>query len=446
VFRVCPRAQVFALALATAGACQAGGAMPVFDDTVLVANRAEYHPTVMVDPYLVNPWGIALRPPGIGGHIWLANAGSGTTTTYIGDVGGQPLGQDGLKVIPIQHGAGWDGVTPAQVTGQVYNAASDVAGQPVEFRVGGPAADWRTGVPVPVGDTAGSAKFVFVTLDGTVNAWRAGTNPGMLQAVVVKDMSGDFAALNHLAYTPTLTGVAMTTDAFRSVNGSAVAGNRLYVADFANNRVMTFDNQWNDLSAQLPFERPAGLQSEFQPFNVQVLNGRVYVTYAWTEPQDELGEPIRAVGAGRVVAYDRDGHVLQDFDDELPLNAPWGLAIAPDSFGALAGKLLVGNFGDGSIAAYDPDTGVFIDKLRDRQGQVIHIDGLWGLSFGNGTALGDADALYYAAGINLEEDGLFGRLTLAPVPEPAAAAMLLAGLGGLGGLGRFLAAARRRGV
>ncbi|RTL44226.1 MAG: TIGR03118 family protein [Burkholderiales bacterium] len=434
--RVWAALALMAAAPTWAGSLLAPAGLPQFDDTILVANDARYAPTVMVDPNLVNPWGIALRPPGIGGHIWLSNAGTGTTTTYIGDVGGKPLYQDGLKVIPIQTGSGWDGQTPAQVTGQAYNAASDIAGQPTEFFVSGPAADWRSGQPIPVGTVSGSAKFVFVTLDGTINAWRSGTNPGMTEAVVVKDMSGTFAQRQGLAYTPTLTGVAMTTDAYRTVNGQAVADNRLFATDFANNRVMVFDNQWNDISHQVRFERPAGLQDDFQPFNVQVLGGRVYVTYAGTDPHDELGEPIRAVGAGRVVAYDRDGHVLQDFDNEVPLNAPWGLAIAPSSWGALAGKLLVGNFGDGSIAAFDTQTGAFVDFLRDSHGQVIHIDGLWGLTFGNGVALGDANALYYAAGPRLEEDGLFGRLTVSAVPEPQTLVLMLAGSALLTGVRR----------
>jgi uncharacterized protein (TIGR03118 family) len=431
--KLCHRSLWAALVLMAAAPSWAGGldasaVLPRFDDTILVANDARYAPTVMVDPNLVNPWGIALRPPGIGGHIWLSNAGTGTTTTYIGDVGGKALYQDGLKVIPIQVGAGWDGVTPAQVTGQVYNAASDIAGQPAEFWVSGAAADWRTGQPVPVGTISGPSKFVFVTLEGTINAWRSGTNPGMTEALVVKDMSGAYAQQQGLAYTPVLTGVAMTTDAYKVVGGKAVADNRLYVTDFANDRVMVFDNQWNDISHQVQFQRPADLQTEFAPFNVQVLDGQIYVAYAQTELPWEPGEPVRAVAAGRVVAYDRDGNIVQDFADQLPMNAPWGLAIAPSSWGALGGKLLVGNFGDGSIAAYDRATGTFVDFLRDAKGQVIHIDGLWGLTFGNGVALGDANALYYAAGPRLEEDGLFGRLTVSAVPEPQALALMLAGM------------------
>lgn len=407
-----------------------------YTSTILIANRAEYNPTVMVDENLVNGWGIALRPPGIGGHIWISNAGTGTTTTYIGDVVGNPLHQDGLKVVPIQS---TDGSYAPQVTGQVYNAASDVAGQPTEFFVTGKANNWSTNPATPVGTISGSSKFVFVTLEGTINAWRSGTNPGMQEAVVVKDYSGSYASDHGLKVTPTLTGVAMTTDAFKvNAQGQAQANNRLYATDFGNNRIMTFDNQWNDISSQVTFERPTDMGQDYSPFNIQNLNGRLYVAYAASDFEpDAPSEPIRAPTAGRVVAYDRDGHIVQDFANQLPLNAPWGLAIAPAHFGAFGGKLLVGNFGNGTIAAYDPDTGAFIGELRDAAGNLIAIDGLWGLTFGNGVALGDANALYFAAGPNLESDGIFGRINVAAaVPEPETYALLLAGLGMIGAVAR----------
>ena len=404
-----------------------------YTQTILVANRDAYHPTVMVDENLVNGWGIALRPPGIGGHIWISNAGTGTTTTYIGDVNGSPLHQDGLKVVPIQSS---DGSYTPQVTGQVYNAASDIAGQPTEFYVSGPANNFSTNPATPVGTISGPAKFVFVTMDGTINAWRSGTNPGMQQAVVVKDYTGNYASDHGLRFTPTLLGVAMTTESFQQ----NPQGNRLYASDFGNNRIMTFDNQWNDISSQVVFERPANMGEDYSPFNIQYLNGRLYVAYAASEFElDAPSEPLRAPTAGRVVAYDRNGHIVQDFSDQLPLNAPWGLAIAPKSFGAFGGKLLVGNFGSGTIAAYDPDTGAFVGELRDAAGNLIVIDGLWGMTFGNGVALGDANALYFAAGPNLEDDGIFGRINVAAVPEPSSTLMLVAGIGLLGCL-----AGRRR--
>ncbi len=409
--------------------------------TNLVANDAKYNPTAFVDPYLVNPWGIALRPPGAGGHFWTSNAGTGTTTTYIGDVAGTPLYQDGLKVVPIVTSQrdmdpfvpGTDGM--AQVTGQVYNAATDRPGQPVEFFVSGPAINYSDGSNY--GIDSGSAKFIFVTQDGTINAWRTKTDPGMLEAVVVKDYSTiDFMA-NGLIARPGFNGVAITTDPWTlDAQGNKVADNRLFVADFANGRVMTFDNQWNDITASTPFARPADLSTAWMPFNVQVLgDGRVYV--AWTENAFEIDEPTEEIpGGGRIVAYDRNGAMLQDYADHSKMNNPWGMVIAPDSFGAFAGALLVANFGDGTISAYDVVTGADLGYLKDPDGNVISIDGIWGLTFGNGFALGDAKALYFTAGPNEEADGIFGRLNLAPVPEPETYALMLGGLCLLGAVVR----------
>ena len=430
--RAC-RGALLALSV-VASAAQAAG-RNAYDLTVLVANDAKYHPQVMVDPNLVNPWGIALRPPGAGGHFWVSNAGTGTTTTYIGDVNGMPLYQDGLKVVPIVSSArdldpsmppGTDGV--AQVTGQVYNAASDRPGQPTEFFVQGPAVNYNDGTSR--GIDAGSAKFVFVTQDGTINAWRTKTDPGMLEAVVVKDYSTmDFMAAG-LKARPGFNGVAMTTEGWTlDAQGRKVADNRLYAADFAAGRVMSFDNQWNDITASTPFARPAGLSEIWHPFNVQVLSdNRVYV--AWTENALEIDEPTEEIpGKGRIAAYDRNGQLLQDFTESDSLNNPWGMVIAPASFGAFAGALLVANFGDGTITAYDLASGADLGHLKDADGNVISIDGIWGLTFGNGVALGDANALYFTAGPDEERDGIFGRLNVAVVPEPGSWALMLLGLG-----------------
>jgi len=176
------------------------------------------------------------------------------------------------------------------------------------------------------------------------------------------------------------------------------------------------------------------------PFNVQVLSDdRVYV--AWAPNSLEIDEPTEEVpgaGLGRIVAYDRDGNMLQDYADHTLMNDPWGMVIAPGNFGAFSNALLVANFGDGTIAAYDVDTGEELGYLRDPNGNVIMIDGIWGLTFGNGWSLGDADSLYFTAGPDEERDGILGRLEFAaaPVPEPETYAMLIAGLGLVGAMAR----------
>jgi uncharacterized protein (TIGR03118 family) len=147
---------------------------------------------------------------------------------------------------------------------------------------------------------------------------------------------------------------------------------------------------------------------------------KLYVTYAEFNPAgDEGQEQINGPGLGHIVEYNEDGTLALDFKDgaNTPagvLNEPWGVAIAPGTFGAFGGDVLVANFGDGTIAAFNPATGNFVGDLRDVNGNVISVDGIWGLVFGNGVSLGDANALYFSAGPNGEFDGLFGKLTLAP--------------------------------
>ncbi len=121
-------------------------------------------------------------------------------------------------------------------------------------------------------------------------------------------------------------------------------------------------------------------------------------------------------GFGHLVEYNEDGTLAKDFSGG-DLDSPWGIAIAPSTFGAFANDILVANFGnDGTIAAFDPSTGNFIDDLHDGNGNVLSIDGIWGLTFGNGVSLGDANSLYFTAGPDSEQDGLFGKITVAPEP------------------------------
>jgi len=382
----------------------------IYTQKILVANRPGLDAEALIDEHLINPWGIALRPPGAGGHIWISNAGNLSTSTYIGDAKGVPLHQDALKLIPLNGPliSYEDGL--ANVTGQVYNVASDFPGQPLEFPVAGAASDLSSGSPVSIGTITGSAKFVFVTTEGTINAWRSNTKESMDSAVLVKDYSDhgpdQILSLPHL---PAFTGVAMSAD--------ARGNSRLYVTDFQNSTIRVLNNRWDDITASVPFARPAGLSADFSPFNIQLLGNRLYVTFAVLDlDSDEPGTDIPDPGAGHVVAYDLDGRIVQEFADTGKLNSPWGLALAPQDFGPLAGALLVGNFGDGTIAAFDPNTGAYRDYLRDALGEPISIDGLWGLAFGNGISLGDADSLYFAAGPNGEQDGIFGRLRYSVQP------------------------------
>lgn len=425
---------ILAVVVLAAVSGQAFAAGNAYQQTNLVANSAVYQPQI-VDSSMLDAWGIALRPPGAGGHIWISNAFTGTSSEYIGDVNGQPLHQDGLTIVPVDT-AGFADRGVAFVTGQAYNAASDAPAQSVEFAVSGPAHNLSTTPATDLGTVSGAAKFIFVTEDGTINAWRANTVQAMDRAPVVIDYSKTGAFPAYDLANPVFTGVAITTRT-ATLNGQnqPIANNLLYAADFRNNHIQVFNNQWQDITPSFIFQTPADILAagndphlHLHAYNIQDLNGHLYVTYASFDPNGDEGfENATGPGLGKLVEYNEDGTLVREFHDAGMLDSPWGVALAPATFGAFGGDLLVANFGDGTIAAFDPLTGNFIDDLRDSAGDVVNIDGIWGLTFGNGVSLGDANALYFTAGPNGEQDGLFGRLTA--TPEPPAALVMLPALG-----------------
>lgn len=380
-----------------------------YEQTNLVANKAEFHPQI-VDEKMLNAWGIALRPPGAGGHIWISNAASGTSSEYIGDVTGSPLHQDGLRLVTLDM-PGFTDHGYAFLTGQAYNSASDLAGQPVEFPVAGPATNLKaTPAEAVKGGFSGSAKFVFVTEDGCINAWSANTAVAMDSAPVIVDYSKTASRLPS-RLNCVFTGVALTNNASTSAVFSSAGGNHLFATDMRNNVIRVFDGHWKDVTAAHPFQTPASVGRR-HPFNIVDLGSHLFVTYADFDPESDEGqEQIIGAGRGHVVEFNEDGTLVRDFNDRGALNAPWGVAMAPAGFGEFSNDLLVANFGDGTIAAFDPTSGDLLGYLRDNDTKIISIDGIWGLTFGNGHSLGDAHALYFTAGPNSEEDGLFGRLT-----------------------------------
>ena len=205
--------------------------------------------------------------------------------------------------------------------------------------------------------------------------------------------------------------------------GLAINGSTLYAANFRSGAIDAFAAGFG---SPLHLEDP-NLPAGFGPFGMQLLNGKIYVTFAMQDAAKHDDDP--GPGRGFVDVLDPATNLLTRLISRGPLDSPWGLAIAPANFGELSGDLLVGNFGDGFINAFDANTGASRGTLDDASGNPIQIDGLWALMFGNGAAAGPTNRLFFTAGIQGEDHGLFGVID--PVPEPGSLALLTVGLLGL---------------
>jgi uncharacterized protein (TIGR03118 family) len=242
--------------------------------------------------------------------------------------------------------------------------------------------------------------FIFSTEDGTINGWRGalGTNAEVL--------SPD-----------------NTDSVYKGLATGVTGGNQyLYATDFRNNAIAVFPGTG---APALPgnFTDP-NLPAGYAPFGIQNIGGLLYVTYAVQNSAKH--DDVAGAGNGVVDVYDLNGNFVRRLTAGGALNSPWGLALAPGTFGTAAGDLLVGNFGDGSINAYNSNTGVFLGTLADLGGDALVNEGLWGLTFGNGGNGGLAGSLYLTAGLNGENDGLFARIDV--VPEPAMLVLVGGGL------------------
>lgn len=193
----------------------------------------------------------------------------------------------------------------------------------------------------------------------------------------------------------------------RDCHGSVNGNNYLYLADFHNNRIDVLNGAWGLTTLAGSFTDP-NLPSGYAPFNVAALNGKLYVSYAVVDAA--TGDDVAGAGHGIIDVFDLNGNFQQRLVSNGDLNSPWGMVIAPSGFGDFSGDLLVGNFGDGRIHAYNPTTGAELGTLSQSPGHPLVIDGLWGLAFGNGAA-GSTTSLYYAAGPDDEANGLFGKIT-----------------------------------
>ena len=301
----------------------------------------------ITDPNLVNPWGLSAGPAT---PLWVADNGTDVSTLYSGGVRGS-IPVTAPLVVSIPGGA---------PTGTVFNPTTG-------FGVGGAA-----------------ARFLFDSESGQITAW----NPGLgTQARTVAATPNAIYKGLALAVTP--------------------KGAWLYAADFHGGRIDVFDDTFAPVHPKPGAFTDRTLPAGFAPFNVQELGGTIYVAYAKQDADAE--DEVAGAGLGYVDAFDPTGRLLRRVVSGGALNAPWGLAIAPAGFGGLDGALLVGNFGDGAINAYDPQTGASRGALTNEDGNPIRIDGLWALRFGNGV-FGTPRSLVFTAGIADEAHGLLGTI------------------------------------
>ena len=347
-----------AVALATLAACESVGdtnlvVTPVTNTTFVQANLVSdipsYNPRT-IDPKLVNAWGLAFGPDGA---LWVANNGSGTATFY---------SQAGAKLATTVTVPSATAGEPGVPTGAIYNGSAD-------FVIPG------TGS----GPTLGAALLIFAGEDGTISAWNNSTGSS---AVLMADRSAQGAVYKGIA-----TGL----------NGDAMF---LYLTNFKQNSIDVFDASFSFVTSFTDATIPAG----FAPFGIQTIGNRLYVTYAKQKgPDNEDDEP--GVGNGFVDVFTPAGALVRRFASRGLLNSPWGIAVAPAGFGKFGGDILIGNFGDGTIGAYDAISGALVEVLRAPGGAPVSIAGLWGLGFAPGST-----TLFFTAGPQDETHGLVGTL------------------------------------
>jgi uncharacterized protein (TIGR03118 family) len=348
-------AAVVALLSLAAGFAPAAGSprANVYGQTNLVSDIPGVARTT--DPNLVNPWGMAAGPQT---PVWVSDNGTDVATIYSGAIGGSPLTPVPL-VVDIPGGA---------PTGQVFNPTDSFV--------------------VHSGSAAGPALFIFSSESGSITGWNPSVPPPSPSTAAQTAVTTPGAVYKGLA-------IARTP-----------RGEQLFAANFSAAAIDVFNGRFQRLSRPNAFVDPH-IPEGYAPFNVQSIGDRLYVTYA--KQDSEKMDDVPGPGHGFVDVFTKQGRLIRRLISHGPLNSPWGLALAPAGFGKFSGALLVGNFGDGRINAFDPDTGRLLGDLRNQDGNPITIDGLWALRFGNGVA-GSRRTLLFTAGIADEEHGLLGAI------------------------------------
>jgi uncharacterized protein (TIGR03118 family) len=341
-------------ALATVAALLVVGAAAgaISDDVYTVHDLISDASTATTDASLVNGWGLSAGPTT---PWWVANNATNTSTLYNATGGKLPL------TVSV----------PGGPTGTVFNGNASA-------------------FVVSQAGKSGAARFLFATESGTILGW-----------------------------TPSVNGTTAVPGADRSAAGAVYKGlttlnDRLYATDFHNGRVDVFDSSFQPVTGAA--FKDAKLPKGYAPFGIQALGGNIFVTYA--KQDKEKKDEVAGKGLGYVDQFTPDGklvaRVASGGRKNAPPNAPWGLALAPTGFGLFAGDVLIGNFGNGRISAYQDRGGgkwVYKGQLRHGDGTLVTIDGLWAIAFGNGAAAGPTTTLYFAAGPSDEKHGLFGSVT-----------------------------------
>jgi uncharacterized protein (TIGR03118 family) len=382
----------------TASAQQADRKVVVLE-TDLVANAPDLldtngivHSAFLLDPHLVNPWGVAKSPAS---PFWVADNNAGVSTLY-------SVAGGNLTIVPSVFSIPGPG-DPLNRTGTPTGAVFNIGLNAQGFKIAGVDRNQKA--------AAAPAIFLFATEDGTIVGWNPNINPAGFEqslvgtyGIVAVDNSANPTAADGAVY----KGLAIAAD--------AVGNTFLYATNFRAGTVDVYDVSFK------PVHLPPGafmdphLPHGYAPFNIVVSGGRLFVTYAKQDAakHDDVAGPAH----GLVDIFDLDGHMVARFAQHAHLNSPWGVVQAPASFGEFAGAILIGNFGDGRIHAFDPDTGAFLGTVTNSLGQEILIDGLWSLTVGNGQNGGDTNTIYFTAGPNGEKDGLFGSLVPVALGTP----------------------------
>jgi uncharacterized protein (TIGR03118 family) len=358
------------LAAAALGAAPAGAQTSAYRQINLVSDQPGH--ASLIDPDLVNAWGLAASPgtdamPG--SPLWVSDNGTDKTTLYAAGSTPESVTKVGLTV----------NITGAAPTGAVFNSDSSA---------------------FAVSDDQGhsaSSLFIFDTENGTIDGWSptvGATGGGPSTVTEVARDNGANAVYKGLAEA-------------RASDGQTY----LYATNFRSGRVEVYNGSFE------PVELPGGLfvdprlPTGYGPFGIAEINGLLYVTFA--KQDATLHDDVAGQGNGFVDVFTNDGAFVRRLVTRGQLDSPWGLALAPGSFGQFGGDLLVGNFGNGHINAYDPTAGGFLGQLRQPNGRPIVIDGLWGLRFGNGNAAKTGE-MVFSAGPDDESHGLLGKIVVAP--------------------------------